>query len=139
MTEEAKQVLQMVANGTVTVEEGERLLEALKAPTTPKADDEPQEKGTVRMPKYLRVVVDEGKQKVNVRVPVQLIRAGMKFTALIPDNAKGDVEKHLSEKGINLDFNKLKPEDVDEFIQSLSELQVDVDDGEKATVRVFCE
>ena len=136
MSEEAKQVLQMVADGKVSVEEGERLLEALKAPKNEKAAEDVK---AVRIPKFLHVVVDDNKQKVNVKVPVKLIRAGMKFTALIPDNAKGDVEKHLSDKGIDLDFNRLKPEDVDEFIQALAELQVDVDDGEKATVRVYCE
>jgi hypothetical protein len=84
-------------------------------------------------------VVDEGAQKDNVRVPIQLIRAGMKLLALIPDSAWGDVQKHLAGKGINLDISKLKPDDLDEVVRSLSELKVDVDDGGKATVRVFCE
>ncbi len=81
----------------------------------------------------------EGKaDKVNVRVPVSLIRAGMKFTSLIPQDAAGQVEGELKKKGINLNLKNLKGEDIEELITALAELEVDIDGGE-GKVRVFAE
>ena len=82
--------------------------------------------------KYLRVVVD-GKDKANIRVPIGLIRTGIKLTTLMPLSAS----EHLTEHGIDLSqFNNL---DGDELMEALGELQVDVDSENGDSVRVFCE
>ena len=82
--------------------------------------------------KYLRVTID-GKDKANIRVPIGLIRTGIKLTALMPLSAS----EHLSEHGIDLSqFNNL---DGDELMEAFRELKVDVDSGDGYTIRVFCE
>ena len=133
MSEETKQVLEMLKSGKVTVDEAERLLAALGEAETG-GGERPK-----TSPKYLCVVVNDGEKKVNVRVPTALIRAGMKLSALIPEQARGQIEKHLGEKGMDFDLKKLKPEDLEELIASLSELNVEVNDGGEKTVRIFCE
>jgi hypothetical protein len=96
-------------------------------------------------PKYLRVVVDTedanhggGPTKVNVRVPMQLLRAGVKLGALIPAQAREKANAALHEQGIPFDIGQLKPENVETLIEQLNDLTVDVD-NEKAKVRIFCE
>ena len=133
MSEETRQVLEMLKAGKVTVEEAERLLAAL-GDEGAKGGEAP--KGS---PRYLRAIVSDGDKKVNVRVPMKLLRAGMKFSALIPEQARGQIEKHLGEKGIDLDMKRLKPADVEELIASLAELNVEVEEGGEKKVRVFCE
>ena len=133
MSEETSQVLAMLKEGKVTVEEAERLLSAL-GDEGAKGDEAP-----TRPPRYLRVVVSDGDKNFNVRVPMELLRAGMKFSALIPEQARGQIEKHLGEKGIDLDMKKLKPADLEELIASLAELNVEVEEGGEKKVRVFCE
>jgi hypothetical protein len=82
--------------------------------------------------KYLRVVVD-GEDKVNIRVPIGLIRTGIKLTTLMPLSAS----EHLSEHGIDLSqFNNL---DGEELMEALRELSVEVDTEDGDVVRVFCE
>jgi hypothetical protein len=95
--------------------------------------------------KYLRVLIDsphghhgDKPEKVNVRVPVSLIRAGMKFTSLIPREAGDKVEEELRCRGINLNIKNIKDEDIDDLIEALSELEVDIDGGD-GKVRVFAE
>ena len=134
MSSERARILQMVAEGTITPEDGERLLGRLDpAEKTPSAAEPGHGNGKRKGPfKYLRVVVD-GKDKANIRVPIALIRTGIKLTALMPLSAS----KHLSEHGIDLSqFNNL---DGDELMEALGELQVDVDSGSGDVVRVFCE
>ena len=130
MSEERTRILEILAQGTITVEETEKLLEAVgTAPPHPALGR--------KLPKYLRVEIT-GKDHVNVRVPVQLLRTGIKLGALLPDSAKGKVDTALESKGVDLDLSRLKSEDVDEFLRQLADLSIDIDDGEDK-VRVFCE
>lgn len=140
MNEQRKQILEMLADGKLTVEEAERLLAALdtEPPAATETPPEPQPKKI----KYLRVVVDaneDGEQtRVNVRVPVQLLRAGVKLASLIPPKALDHANDELQRSGMPIDLSKLKPEDIDELIDQLGDLSVDVDNPE-AKVHVFCE
>jgi hypothetical protein len=74
-----------------------------------------------------------------VRVPLQLIRAGVRLAALIPAAAHGPVNKALQERGIDIDVSKLKPEDFENLVQHLRDLTVDVEGKSGEKVRVFCE
>jgi hypothetical protein len=145
MTEERKRVLGMLAAGKINATEADALLDAMSAPA--RADIVPTAAarsagGPASGPKYLRVLVEgsaEGKpSKVNVRVPFELIRAGMRLAALIPVVAYDPVNRALKENGIDLDISKIKPENLEDLVAHLQELQVDVDDGTEK-VRVFCE
>ena len=142
MNDERRQILQMLADGKVTADEAERLISALEAPgASPVAGPAPRKSGR---PKYLRVVVDaedhhSGKPvKVNIRVPIQLMRAGVRLSALMPSPAREKVNQALREQGIPVDVGAMKPENLDELLDHLNDLTVDVDQ-EKAKVRVFCE
>ena len=129
MSNERAKILQMVADGTITPEDAEKLLNRLDL--GPALESETS-KGTVPPLKYLRVVV-EGNDKANVRVPIGLIRTGIKLTTLMPQSAS----KNLAEHGIDLSqFNKL---DGDELMEALRELKVDVETDNGDVVRVFCE
>ena len=96
-------------------------------------------------PEYLRVLVDTddplgGPTKVNVRVPIQLLRAGVKLTGLIPAVAREHMNEAMREQGVNIDVNQIRPENLDELIDQLNDLSVDVDQAQTNTkVRVFCE
>jgi hypothetical protein len=133
MSEERKQILSMLSDGKITVEEAERLLEALN-----ESPQEPGDTGGKPKPKFLCVVVNEKDEKVNVRVPLALIRAGMKFSALMPEEACSKINKKLLEKGIELDLLKLKPENIEELIAAFGDLTVDVGEEGEEKVRIFC-
>jgi hypothetical protein len=133
MNDNRRQILDMLAQGKVTADEAERLITAVE-----KAPDRGGE--TV---KYLRVLVDanddlEGPTKVNVRVPMQLLRAGVRLTGVIPARARDQVNDALRKEGIPFDINNLTPQNLEGMIEHLRDLSVDVDNGH-AKVRVFCE
>ncbi len=77
-------------------------------------------------------------ERVNVRVPINLIRAGMKLTALIPSHATDKVHEALKGKGIDFDLRNLKITDIEELVGALSDLEVDVESG-KEKVHVYME
>jgi hypothetical protein len=143
MNENRRKILELLAGGKITADEAERLLAALEHESAPPSNGAHNSKSDGR-PKFIRVVVsDEGHHgeptNVNVRVPMQLLRAGVKLVSLIPPGARDQVNAALRREGVPLNLNQIKPENLEELIDHLSELTVDVDGGKKATVRVFCE
>jgi hypothetical protein len=156
MNENRRQILEMLAAGKITAEEAERLLAALDPDTTSAAPsgqsatgNGPKPATTKGRPKYLRVLVEadesmtgsKGLTTVNVRVPMQLLRAGVRLAALIPQQAHDQLDQALSSHGVPLTLSQIKPENLEELIDHLEDLTVDVDgkDGNPMKVRVFCE
>jgi SHOCT-like domain len=136
MSEETKQILSMLAEGKVSVEEAERLIAALgEEETAGEKSETPSRTG--KAPRYLRVLVEDGNESVNIRVPLGLVKAGMKLKALLPEKARKKIDDKFSEKGI--DLGKVGANELDEILSSLGELHVDVNGGSKEKVRIFCE
>jgi hypothetical protein len=142
MPDNRKRILEMLEAGKINAEEAMKLLAATESSSEEPGENMPP---ALKKIKYLRVMVDnpnkrgcDSPEKVNVRVPVSLIRAGMKFTKLIPGNASDKVEGALREKGINFDLKNIKDEDIEDLIDALRELEVDIDGGE-GKVRVYAE
>jgi hypothetical protein len=156
MNENRRQILEMLAAGKITADEAERLLAALDPDTAKPAGGTSSNAGTGPQPaathtraKYLRVLVEadeemtglKGPTSVNVRVPLQLLRAGVRLAALIPQQAHNQLDQALSSHGVPLTLSQIKPENLEELIDHLEDLTVDVDgkDGNKTRVRVFSE
>lgn len=144
MNENRRSILEMLAAGKITADEAERLLAAIERSASGSGADSSESRVKPK-PKYLRVVVQaadvyhgEGPTKVNVRVPMQLLRAGVKLTSLIPAQARDQVNQAMRQHGVNFDLGQLKPENLEELIDQLNDLTVDVDNKD-AQVRVFCE
>lgn len=146
MNENRRQILEMLAAGKITADEAERLLAALEPVLYAPAGNpnESNESAPKTHPKYLRVLVEANEKgeptTVNVRVPMQLLRAGVRLASLIPAQAHEQLDATLSRHGVPLTLSQIKPENLEELIDHLEDLTVDVDAREeKAKVRVFCE
>ena len=144
MENNRRQVLDMLAEGKIAVDEAERLL-SLVSPEGESAGSGQQREKSRSQAKYLRVCVEpeEGAgedhaERVNIRVPMALIRAGVKLAALIPRSAADSVNEELSKKGIKFDIGSLKAEDLDPLVDALQDLEVDVEGGHHK-VRIFVE
>ncbi len=137
MSEERRQILKMVAEGKISPAEAEQLLDAV-ARTGPEADAT-QPADVKAKPKFLRILVEESDgDRVNIRVPLSLLRAGVKFGSLLPDQAREKVSGALEAKGIHLDMANAA-DAVEDLIQQLGELSIDVDEGDGDKVRIFCQ
>jgi hypothetical protein len=140
MNEQRKDILGMLAEGKITAEEAEQLIAALERDQPPLASSlEARPKGKA---KYLRVVVDaleDGEPtRVNVRVPLQLLRAGVQLAALVPPQALVKANAELDKSGVPFDLTALKPAQLEALVEHLDDMTVEVDSAD-AKVRVFCE
>ena len=155
MNENRRQILDMLATGKITADEAERLLAALEPASGPVTSESSgaRSNGSTdaakRHAKYLRVLVEadesmtglKGQTQVNVRVPMQLLRAGVRLASLIPQQAHEHLDAELNRHGVPLTLSQIKPENLEELIDHLEDLTVDVNGSEAGStkVRVFCE
>jgi hypothetical protein len=145
MTEERRQILEMLAAGQINADEADRLIGALGgAPSAATATATAVQ--TKPSPKFIRVMVDakEGKDDkpihINVRVPIALLRAGVRLASLIPSVAQDRVNQALREQGMDFDVSQIKPENLNELIDQLQDLSVDIDQQQDdVKIRVFTE
>ncbi len=144
MSENQKKILQMLAEGKISVDEAQRLLSLTGADRDTR--NESNNTAPKSSPRYLHVVVEpkpgaapeHRHGRVNVRVPFGLIRAGMKLATLIPPGAADKVNDAMKEKGMSFDMRHLKIEDIEELISALHDSEVNVDTDDE-TVRVYAE
>jgi len=156
---ERTRILDLLSAGKITVDEAERLLEAIRdeqreaaAQTPPESgrrvqravailgsgDDGPAA-GKGGKPRFLRIhVVENGGDKVNIRIPLGLLKAGLKLKGLMPESARAKMDVALQEKGVHFNLSDLEGKSLDEIVEVLHEMSIDVD-GDKETVRIFCE
>ena len=142
MSDSQKRILDLLAEKKISVDEAQRLL-SLTEPDKDTGAGRPEESaGSGGKPRYFRVQVQpeagSGKESVNVRIPMALIRAGIKLTSLIPPEAMDKMNGALHDKGINFDVRNVKSEDIEELIEALGDMEVDVESG-REKVKVFVE
>jgi hypothetical protein len=152
MSDNKRKILEMLENGKISGDEAYRLISVIDSgeagqKESARESQSPPDSAVKSKAKYLRVTVTPGEKhtdpehadRVNVRVPMSLIRAGIKLTSLIPPEALDKANNALKEKGIDFDVRKIKAEDIEELIDALGDMQVDVETAKGDSVKVFVE
>ncbi len=140
MNNNQKKILEMLAENKISVAEAERLFSLTDS------GQDSEVKSPRKNPKYLRVNIQPlagssqpgESESVNVRVPMSLLRAGMKLASIIPPSAYENVDSALKDKGIKFDLRDIKPENIEDLIEALGDMEVDIEDA-KNRVKVYTE
>jgi hypothetical protein len=144
MSDDTRRILDLLAQGRITVDEAAELIKSLGAAAGPRADagaERARSSGSETRAKYLRIAVHKaanqwrGEKNVNIRVPLALVRGGMRLGALVP-GLGDDLIARLRERGI--DLSKLDQDQLDSLLNDLGEITIDADQGQQQ-VRITCE
>jgi DUF4097 and DUF4098 domain-containing protein YvlB len=140
MNEERMRILNMLAEGKLSADDAEKLLQALDG----KSNDANATEGSRSIDvkgKYLYVQVDpkEGKssERVSVKVPLALVKAGLNITKLIPADAQDKIQSSMHDSGIPFSLSDIDSQNFEEIMEALEQMSIDVDTDE-STVKVFC-
>ena len=138
MSEERRRVLELLSSKKISTEEAERLMAAIEESPVPRTDQ------TLVIPRkrarYLRIMADTPTEKVDVRIPLFLLRAGMKLAGLLPRSARDSVTSAFQDKGIDIDISRRA--DLESLIDGLADLNISAESnapGKTERVRIFCE
>jgi hypothetical protein len=81
-------------------------------------------------------------KKVNIRVPVAVLRSGLKLGSLMrgfkDDQWGGRWSERLKARGLDIDFDHFDTAQLDALLGEVGDVSIDVDDG-RATVRIVRE
>ncbi|HEY1415928.1 MAG TPA: hypothetical protein VGF42_08590 [Caulobacteraceae bacterium] len=142
MSEDRMKILNLLAAGRISADEAGRLLDAVGHSPQPEARPIPTREG----PKFLRVQVEQGRgaerdaKHVNVRVPLSLLRAGVRLQGILPQKARAQINAALAQKGVDVDLDSLKSGQLESLIEGLAQTSIDIDaDDGKSRVKVSCE
>jgi hypothetical protein len=139
MSAETRKVLELLAEGKITADDADKLLEKLSSqPSSAETKTEPSAASSSACcsgkPRYLRIVVDKpGQDQVNVRMPLAFARRGAHLLAVLPVR----VREKLADQGI--DITGLGGMDDKEWADAIETLNIDIEKGDGRKVRVFCE
>ena len=140
MSDDTRRVLELLAQGKITVDDADQLLRALSEPARAEAAP-PPDAGDPAKPRYLRINVHKiGKEgradkDVNIRVPLSILRSGMRLGTLIP-GLNDNVSNHLRARGI--DLTNIDHASIETLLKDFGELKIDVNEGHEQ-VRITCE
>jgi hypothetical protein len=90
-SEERMRILKMIQDGVISADDGIRLLDSLEQSVKREKDGQPVEE-VGRAAKFFRVRVTDtntGKARVNVRLPISVLSAGMKMGARFSTEIQG--------------------------------------------------
>ena len=171
MSEESRRVLDLLTQGKITVDEADRLLSAIGSASTGSAaagaaaGEKEAATSTAPSPKYLRITITRtgswpgdgveharrtwmwtglvgGRDReVTIRVPVALVRNGMRLGAMIPGLTGAHLQARLRERGVDVDLSKIDADTIDRLVREFGEMNIDIVSarGDKAQVRITCE
>jgi hypothetical protein len=134
MSQERKKVLEMLAKGTISVADAERLLEKIAEPDAPEARAEGRSSSEPGKPRFMRIVIDKpGQDQVNIRMPLSFMRSGTGLLAVLPTR----INEKLAELGV--DFSARGAMNEKEWAEAIENMNIDIEKGNGKKVRIFCE
>ena len=150
-TDDTRRILDMLSQGKISVDEADRLLKAMSAdPPAGNAAAAPSTDTT--RARWIRINIhkpakDDGHRPkdVNIRVPIAVVKGGMRLGALIGTFAGEKAARRMKAQGLDIDLAKINSDlsqmngpEFDEFLRSLHDTNIEIDDG-KAQVRITAE
>jgi hypothetical protein len=156
-TDDTRRILDMLSQGKITVDDASRLIEAVTAERPVDAAAAETTAGDAasdgkRGMRWFRINIhkpakDEAHRAkdVNIRVPVAVVKGGMRLGAIIATFAGKNAAHKMKKDGVDIDLSTLNGDlsrmngpEFDTFLKSLDETDIEIDDG-KARVRITCE
>ena len=143
MNDDRRRILEMLSQGKLSVQDAEDLLTAVggEADGPSSAAEEPR-----KTPRWLRIAVDKQiesggrKKEVSLRVPVSLVRAGVRLGGMMP-RIVATRGARLDAPGVGdlgFDLSRIDPKQLEALINEMGEMVIDLDDG-RTQVRINCE
>jgi hypothetical protein len=161
-TDNTRRILDLLAQGKITVDEADQLLRAMGGTGSPGSPGSRGSQGSAGSQgsqgsqggsqgsqsradaRWMRVTIDKAERdgrpakQVSIRVPMALVRGGVRLGAIFPYKGNDPISQHLRNHGVDVDWSKIDLSQLDSVLQNLDETTIDVDNG-RAQVRISYE
>jgi hypothetical protein len=151
-TDDTRRVLDMLSQGKITVDEADRLLKAVSTDRTAEAATGDAATDGRPRARWFRINIhkpandERHKPKdVNIRVPIAVVKGGMRLGAIIATFAGEKAAQRMKERGldidlstINGDLSRMNGAEFDAFMKTFDDMNIEIEDG-KSRVRITAE
>jgi hypothetical protein len=150
--DDTRRILDMLSQGKITVDEADRLIKALGADRPAETSAADAATGGRPAARWFRINIhkparDEAQRPkdVNIRVPIAVVKGGMRLGAIIATFAGEKAAQRMKERGLDLDLStingdlsRMNGEEFATFLKTLDDMNIEIDDG-KSQVRITTE
>jgi len=154
-TDDVRRVLDMLSQAKISIDDADRLIKAMRTERpadTATATADPASDGGRQPVRWFRINIhkpakDEANKPkdVNIRVPIAVVKGGMRLGAIIATFAGEKAAQRMKERGLDLDLSTINGDlsrmngaEFDTFMRSLDDMNIEIDDG-KSQVRITAE
>jgi hypothetical protein len=151
-TDDTRRILDMLAQGKITVDDADRLLKAVGADRPADAADAATAGGGEARPRWFRINIHKfaksdghAPKDVTIRVPIAVVKGGMRLGAIIATFAGEKAAQRMKARGVDLDLStingdlsRMNGDEFAAFLKSLDDMNIEIDDG-KSQVRITAE
>ena len=151
-TDDVRRVLDMLSQAKISIDDADRLIKAMRmerpadSATTDQAADSRPPVRWFRINIHKPAKDEAHKPKdVNIRVPIAVVKGGMRLGAIIATFAGEKAAQRMKERGLDLDLSTINGDlsrmngaEFDTFMKSLDDMNIEIDDG-KSQVRITAE
>jgi hypothetical protein len=142
MSADSRRILELLAEGKITVDEAAKLLSALRSDETAKAIGAPATAAERPAPQYLHIVAGaktaDAQEHLRIKIPLSLLRAGAKLRAFVPPEAREEITEKLRAKGLEVDPFDMTGAEIDDFLRALADFELEAGD-EEGRLRLYVE
>jgi hypothetical protein len=129
MSAETKKILEMLAQGKLSAEDAEKLIDKISAGAADTKEKAAEAGPASKQPRVMRIVVERpGQEQVNIRMPLAFTRTGSRLMAVLPVV----VTEKLAAMGIDVAA-------LGEMTGAMEDMHIDVDKGNGKRVQIYCE
>ncbi len=134
-TTDRKLVLEMLADGKISVDDAQQLLAKLEEIESSPQDNGGADDPTRKRPKHLRIVATDGSAEdpINLRIPLGLVRAGLALDSFLPSWVPSGIFV------VSNSLTEVTKVDTDFLRENLDDLDMSFDSEDGESVRIFVE
>ena len=151
-TDDTRRILEMLAQGKITVDDADRLIQAVSADRPADTATADAAAGGRQRARWFRINIHKPAQDqshrakdVNIRVPIAVAKGGMRLGAIIATFAGEKAAQRMKERGLDLDLSAINGDlsrmngaEFEAFMKSLDDMNIEIDDG-RSRVRITAE
>ena len=143
-TDDGKRILELLAEGKITVDEADQLLRALGAApgTDQPAGSAGRDATRPAAKRWMRITIDKAARdgrpakQVKIRVPMAFVRSGVRLGAMFPRMMNDAAFQRLREQGVDFDFSTIDVSQLEAALRDAGEMTIESD---KAHIRIAYE